>query len=693
MSGHMFRMLCAVSVLALAVFSVEVVHAQREGAQLVFHEVPEEQEAQIREEWDNVGQWFSEAHGLEEPQFTMHIGLSYESVRHLLDDRHDAEACQWNTPDSSVVLLPCEARQTLPELYIAWIGIGGRSHVIEDGHRLFGPWWLDLSLHDHLHSTYAAWLGGSLERERYRRQLAVRDDGRSLRELETADAWYRDHETSRHLGWLAVDWLVQRAGDTSYVEYMTSRGKYRHWSTAFEAVFGLTPESFYEQFAVARPQMKRVVTGATEEEADATQREGLWLTTILYPGLNAIGWVEALTPTASVFAAIPDAVAMFAWDAADQKWRFARRGDTVTGRLDVLRPGMGILLRVVGDSPIQWLRRVAPVQPAYLSGSVELQAGWNLVAWAGWPGSLDVLRGDFKELWRWDESSQEWRIGKSYATGGQFTSEAAHGEAIWINMEQRGLWRQSPAGWWPAEEAKRDWIASIRFWGDVDRAERQRVLADRAADVSEYFAEWFGASTAPHVHAGADDDETAKMYAELKGHNAVARCDNADINEILMNLACFETEQRVAFSFVHEYFHTLQRAEYNERYYTLEAQKDSGPRWLLEGGAKYAENRYLDDRGLGSYDAQRSMMVRHMLGMDMTLRESTIYGSAAPFFLGMLAWERLVEKAGDFSLLGYYRNRALRADPEEAFQATFGISLEEFYEEFEAWRAAGFARE
>ena len=98
-------------------------------------------------------------------------------------------------------------------------------------------------------------------------------------------------------------------------------------------------------------------------------------------------------------------------------------------------------------------------------------------------------------------------------------------------------------------------------------------------------------------------------------------------------------------------------------------------------------------RGLGSYDAQRSVMVRHVLGIDVTLRESTIYGSVAPYFLGMLAWERLVEKAGDFSLLGYYRNRALHANPEAAFEATFGLTLEEFYEEFEAWRAAGFSRE
>ena len=157
-----------------------------------------------------------------------------------------------------------------------------------------------------------------------------------------------------------------------------------------------------------------------------------------------------------------------------------------------------------------------------------------------------------------------------------------------------------------------------------------------------------------------------------------------------MNLACFETEHRVAFSFSHEYFHTLQHAEYSGE---IGPSTLSGPLWLIEGGAKYAENRYLEDRLLDSYYAQRAGMIRHMEQIDMKLRESTTYDSVAPYFLGMLAWERLVEKAGDFTLIGYYSNRALHATPEEAFEATFGLPLEEFYDEFEAWRAAGFPRE
>ena len=238
-----------------------------------------------------------------------------------------------------------------------------------------------------------------------------------------------------------------------------------------------------------------------------------------------------------------------------------------------------------------------------------------------------VLRGELKEVSQWDGSSQNWRSEKSFAITGQFVgSTATHGEALWVNVRQGGLWRQSPAGWRSAEEAERDWITSIRFWGDVD-------------------------------------------------------------------LACFQSEQCVARSFVHEYFHAFQRAESNERYYAPESERSSGPLWLLEGRAKDADQRYLNDRGLDSYDAQRSAMVRHVEGIGLTLRESSVYGSATPFFLGMSAWEQLVEKVGAFSLLGYHRNRALHASPEEALEATFGLALEVFQEEFEAWRAAGFPRE
>ena len=57
-----------------------------------------------------------------------------------------------------------------------------------------------------------------------------------------------------------------------------------------------------------------------------------------------------------------------------------------------------------------------------------------------------------------------------------------------------------------------------------------------------------------------------------------------------------------------------------------------------------------------------------------------------------LASKLLAQRAGPQSSPHYFEQRARLSAPEEAFEAMFGISLEEFYEEFEAWRAAGFSR-
>ena len=691
----MARRLLQTAALAVVVVMVlaftQATNAQGAGVQLVFHDVPREQQLEVETEWASVSKWFSEEFGLDEPHFTLHLGLAYESVRHLLEDGHDPNACQWSTRNSSILTLPCDTGQSFPVLFISRIGIGAYDrHVIEPGHRLLGPWWLDRSLYDYLDSSYATWPAGSLETERSRRKLSVSGARESLRELETADQWRRNYQLVRNLGWLGVDWLAQLSGDTSFVEYMTGRGKHRHWNEAFEAHFGLSPDSFYRYFAPEGSLPKRVITGATKAEADPSERTGLWLTTVLHPGLNAIGWVEESIPTASLFESIPEAVAMFAWDGAEQKWRFARRGDTTTGNLSALDPGMGILMRVASERPIAWIRRIAPRQAKFLSGTLELHVGWNLVSWGGPSNTPNILRGELGNPSRWSQSKQDWRSGGLTATnGGSPRDSLAHGEALWVNSIQAGLWRQTPTGWWPESEPLPDWIASIQFWGEVD-IDDQLILADRAADVSYYFKEWLGVSTAPRVHVAADDAAATEMYREVRGLGAFISCDQAGVNETLMNLSCFETAQRIAFSFSHEYFHTLQLGASD----ASGASSASRLTWLLEGGAKYAENRYLNDRRLDSYEAQRAGMIRHMEQLDVKLRESTTYDSVpAPYFLGMLAWERLVEKAGDFSLIGYYRNRALSTTSGEAFDRTFGLTLDEFYKEFEAWRAAGFPRE
>ena len=62
------------------------------------------------------------------------------------------------------------------------------------------------------------------------------------------------------LGLLAVDWLVERAGEPALLEYHRSLAAATSWrsafDSAFESAFGLTAESFYEQFEAYRATLR-----------------------------------------------------------------------------------------------------------------------------------------------------------------------------------------------------------------------------------------------------------------------------------------------------------------------------------------------------------------------------------------------------------------------------------------------------
>ena len=55
-----------------------------------------------------------------------------------------------------------------------------------------------------------------------------------------------------------------------------------------------------------------------------------------------------------------------------------------------------------------------------------------------------------------------------------------------------------------------------------------------------------------------------------------------------------------------------------------------------------------------------------------------------------LASKLLAQRAGPQSSPQCFEQRARLSSPEEAFEATFGLTLGEFYEEFASWRAEGF---
>ena len=647
--------------------------------------------------------WLLTEYGLQwSARLTINVGSDHEAIASLLGPRDGAPTCQWDYGSSVVLVDDCVRPYFLLDIQIARQGIGGMGdHIVEAGHFDRGPLWLESALYVYAWSRYADSRGESLELERTRRQLRATSGWTDLARLETREAFRANYTIASELAWLAVDWLVQRAGDRSYIEYATQRGRTPLWEDAFENIFGLRPAAFYAEFAASRPEIERVVTGATQAQADAQDRDGYWVSTALFPGLNLIGWLEAPTPVGELFAAIPRAEALFVWDAPERTWRYASRSARApSGGLDVLKPGMGVWLRLGGSGAARWERLVAPGSRATtpLQGYTDLHQGGAFVAWIeSWGPPLDVLGDDLLWIQRWDSSRQRWDEPQVPASAGfaQGVHDSRAGDGFWIATARSGLWRQHRARWWPETAEPHDWIQSIDFWGDVSESEQQR-LRDHAAAVAAFSLERFGSSTTPQVHAAADLASGETMRKAVWGLGGTPNCGEATTNELTVIIACYGRDAIDSGTFTHEYFHTLQSQRYRQRYdaNAFEREKDQAPGWLLEGSPEWVRYTYMDSIRAGVYADVRAIGVAAAARNAETLPDARLYlQSGMHAALGFLATERLTDRFGDASILEYFTQRALHATSAQAFEATFGLTLDEFYDEFAAWRAEGFPRD
>ncbi len=124
-----------------------------------------------------------------------------------------------------------------------------------------------------------------------------------------------------------------------------------------------------------------------------------------------------------------------------------------------------------------------------------------------------------------------------------------------------------------------------------------------------------------------------------------------------------------------------------------------GPRWLSEGSAEFLAFRSLSHGGQLSYESLRRAdpggFVRRAIEVKGRLREmetwtgfSGIEGSSYTF--GLMAAELLASSAGEGSMGTYYSLLQPGTTWQESFRTAFGMGVQEFYELFEAHRAAGF---
>jgi hypothetical protein len=114
------------------------------------------------------------------------------------------------------------------------------------------------------------------------------------------------------------------------------------------------------------------------------------------------------------------------------------------------------------------------------------------------------------------------------------------------------------------------------------------------------------------------------------------------------------------------------------------------PLWLLEGSAQYEAERIGGAMGIGrGYGARRAAEIQEAELIPTSLRHlRRVTGSA--YGLAFAAVELLVTRAGDASLVHFWRLTRRTGMWRSAFRTAFSSSVGRFEAAFERYRAAGF---
>ena len=121
---------------------------------------------------------------------------------------------------------------------------------------------------------------------------------------------------------------------------------------------------------------------------------------------------------------------------------------------------------------------------------------------------------------------------------------------------------------------------------------------------------------------------------------------------------------------------------------------ETGPRWLREGSAEYLAFKSLSEGGILSYESERNRFVSRAKTIDKPLSEMEkregYIGINHRYKYFLLAAELLAKNSGESNLLEYHALQNSKTTWRKAFEKSFGMTIDEFYELFEEHRAAGF---
>ena len=415
-------------------------------------------------------------------------------------------------------------------------------------------------------------------------------------------------------------------------------------------------------------------------EASDEASEGETITTVLHPGWNMAGWVGPAAPTSELFDAIPALRQVSAWDAEAKAYQRATRNRYA--ELPTLAPGMGLWLRLGGDTTVEWSRQVRP--DGFV---VRMEPGANMVAIAA-DGGVTSVRRVATSAHRWNPAMQRF---ESYEFG---DATLGIGDALWIRAPAAVNWRQ------PGTPDH-----ALVFLGDVPVETRAAILAQYER-VKDFFVERFGIVTpGPLQYIAPDVEPLRNVYVPQLDFTFTGRSTNCRTSissrvsqrvlactypNVSLGRAVFGPE----FSLVPEFAANLRFQLPSEWRWLGALPAVPMPHWLVGGAVLYAETAYAEatepsDRRWRANARVDGRRVTVALSELETVETSgvTIPLSPEGRRVAFFAIEHLLRIAGEPALFEYFRQLRLTADWRGTFAAVFGIAVEDFYASFKAYRA------
>ena len=415
--------------------------------------------------------------------------------------------------------------------------------------------------------------------------------------------------------------------------------------------------------------------GAASAQAPASQT----VRTELQPGWNLVGWMGPDTTPADLFRDVRLLQVVAAWDEDAGRYAWARRGGSVPPELAQLTRGQGLFLWVGGTRSVQWTR------PASVEGMLlTLPTGYSLVGWAGLDGTpIAEAVGRFGDAlvgasW-WNAATQSY---ERYEPGSEEPAEGMpvlnHGDALWVELSEERRWWQSGT-------------EGTRFVFERRVTQRHELkLREEMEHAVAFFAESYGVE--PPAFVVRVDPEGRGTYAS--GGLIHLGPDIVD-------------DGSIGFLLAHEYFHVLQFRLSNQHPST-----NGSPVWLTEGAAMYAaavsRGSLWGERGDRARTSWWSLSSDVAAPLSDLEDEQSFYAVGLPgYYLGGVATDWLVRRAASLSdnahfaplepggpepreeyaaYIEYYRLLRSSFSWQAAFKEAFGVSVNEFYAAFEAYR-------